>query len=194
MAGKRLTVRSRDIPWREGRYGKRRRSRPPRRPQKSRPVLDVVVALVASLAAGGLVLCMAFIQLGAHRLPLHLGYGALLGLVTLCSLLMGPRDRGGLMITGGLALVWSLGTLGLYVVRDQIHLDPRDARDPRPSHSAGNPARCVRHARPRRRLVRSRPGSTPRGRTRASRMRRRQAPLCRPNVRVEPSLRISTVV
>lgn len=133
MAGKRFTVRSRDIRWREGRYGKRRRSRLSR-PPRPRPVLDVVIAIVASLVAGGLVLCMAFMLFGSHGLPLHLGYGVILAGVTLCSLLMGPRDRGGVMITAGLAVVWFLGTAGLYVVRDDIHLG---------AHEHGKPAAVV---------------------------------------------------
>lgn len=130
MAGKRFTVRSRDIRWREGRYGKRRRSQLLSRPPRPRPVLDVVIALVASLIAGGLVLCMAFLLLGSYGLPLHLGYGVILAGVTLCSLVMGPRDRGGVMITAGLALVWVLGTASLYVVRDDIHLRPHEHRKP----------------------------------------------------------------
>jgi hypothetical protein len=90
----------------------------------------VVIALVASLFAGGLVLCMAFILSGAYGLPPHLGYGAVLAGATLCSLLMGPRDRSGVMITAGLAVVWVLGTAGLYLVRDDVHLRPHEHRKP----------------------------------------------------------------
>lgn len=129
LAGKRFTVRSRDIPWREGRYGKRRRSRPSR-PPKPRPVLDAVIAVVSSLIAGSFGLCMAFILFGSYDLPVYLGYGGILAAVMLCSLLMGPRDRGGVMITAGLALVWILGTASLYVVRADIRLRPDEHRKP----------------------------------------------------------------
>ncbi|WOB79915.1 hypothetical protein [Brevundimonas nasdae] len=124
MAGKRLTVRSRDIRWREGRYGKRRRRRPQTRPLKSRPILDSLIAIGVSLFAGGVVFCMAFVLLGAHKVPLHLGYAAILGGVIACCLLFGHRDRAALMILGGLVAVWVLGTAGLYASRDQIVLRP----------------------------------------------------------------------
>ena len=65
MAGKRFTVRSRSIRWREGRY-KGRRGSSPRPPPKPRPVLDVVIAVGASLIAAFFVLCMAFSLLGAY--------------------------------------------------------------------------------------------------------------------------------
>lgn len=97
---------------------------------RPRLILDLVIAIVASLFAAGLVLCMAFMLLGSHGLSLHLGYGVILGGVMLCSLLMGPRDRGGMMITAGLALVWILGATSLYVVRDNIHFRPHDHQKP----------------------------------------------------------------
>ena len=73
MAGKRFTVRSRSIRWRQGRY-KGRRGSSPRRPPKPRPVLDVVIAVGASLIAAFFVLCMAFSLLGAYGTPLYIGY------------------------------------------------------------------------------------------------------------------------
>ena len=81
MAGKRFTVRSRSIRWRQGRY-KGRRGSSPRRPPKPRPVLDVVIAVGASLIAALFVLCMAFSLLGAYGTPLYIGYGVMMSLVT----------------------------------------------------------------------------------------------------------------
>jgi hypothetical protein len=130
VAGKRFTVRSRDLRWREGRYGKRRRPRRPTRPPTPRLVLDAIIAVVASLVAGGIVFCMAFLLFGSHKVPLHFGYGAILGAVTLGSLWLGPRDRGGRMTAAALALVWILGTSGLYAARDQIHLGPHGHHSP----------------------------------------------------------------
>lgn len=75
MAGKRFTVRSRSIRWRQGRY-KGRRGSSPRRPPKPRPVLDVVIAVGASLIAAFFVLCMAFSLLGAYGTPLYIGYSS----------------------------------------------------------------------------------------------------------------------
>ena len=126
MAGKRFTGRGRSIRWREGRYGKRRRGRPQTRPFKPRPIFDTLMAVGVSLFAGALVLCMAFLLFGAQKVALHLGYGVILGGVTACSFLFGPRDRAGLMIVGALVVVWVLGTAGLYVSRDQIVLRPHD--------------------------------------------------------------------
>ena len=84
MAGKRFTVRGRSIRWREGRYRQRGRRRLQARPLKPRPVLDTLVAIGVSLFAGGLVFCMALLLLGAHKVPLHFGYGAILGGVIGC--------------------------------------------------------------------------------------------------------------
>src|SRR3990167_11213393 len=106
MAGKRFTVRGRSIRWREGRYRQRGRRRLQARPLKPRPVLDTLVAIGVSLFAGGLVFCMALLLLGAHKVPLHFGYGAILGGVIGCSFVFGPRDRPGLMVVGGLVVVW----------------------------------------------------------------------------------------
>ncbi len=130
MAGKRFTVRSRDLRWREGRYGKRRRSRLLTRPSEPRPVLDAIIAVVVSLIAAGIVFCMAFLLFGSHKVPLHFGYGAILGVVTVGSLLLGPRDRGGLLMATAVAVVWVLGTAGLYGLRDQIHLRPHEHHKP----------------------------------------------------------------
>lgn len=126
MAGKRFTVRGRSIGWREGRYGKRRRSRPPTRPLKPRPVLDTIIAVGVSLFAGGIVFCMAFLLLGSHKVPLHFGYSVILGGVIACCFLFGPRDRPGLMVIVGLVVVWVLGTAGLYMSRGEIVLRPHE--------------------------------------------------------------------
>ncbi|MNR92749.1 hypothetical protein D3C72_237910 [compost metagenome] len=125
MAGKRFTVRGRSIRWREGRYRQRGR-RLQTLPLRPRPVLDTLIAIGVSLFAGGLVFCMALLLLGAHKVPLHFGYGAILGGVIACSFVFGPRDRAGLMIVGGLVVVWVLGTTGLYLSRDQIVLHPHE--------------------------------------------------------------------
>jgi len=126
VAGKRFTVRGRSIRWREGRYRQRGRRRLQTRPLKPRPVLDTLIAIGVSLFVGGVVFCMALLLLGAYKAPLHFGYGAILGGVIACSFVFGPRDRAGLMIVGGLVVVWFLGTVGLYVSRDQIVLRPHE--------------------------------------------------------------------
>ena len=90
--------------------------------------LDTLVAIGVSLFAGGLVFCMALLLLGAHKVPLHFGYGAILGGVIGCSFVFGPRDRPGLMVVGGLVVVWVLGTAVLYASRDQIVLRPHEHR------------------------------------------------------------------
>jgi len=89
-------------------------------------VLDTLIAIGVSLFVGGVVFCMALLLLGAYKAPLHFGYGAILGGVIACSFVFGPRDRAGLMIVGGLVVVWFLGTVGLYVSRDQIVLRPHE--------------------------------------------------------------------
>ena len=91
-------------------------------------MLDTLVAIGVSLFAGGLVFCMALLLLGAHKVPLHFGYGAILGGVIGCSFVFGPRDRPGLMVVGGLVVVWVLGTAVLYASRDQIVLRPPEHR------------------------------------------------------------------
>lgn len=129
VAGKRFTVRSRSIRWREGRYKGRRRSS--RRPHpKSRPVVDALIALPASLIAAFLVLCMAFSLSGSYGIPLYVGYGGLLAAVTIGCLVLGPRDRGGRMIAAGLALVCIAGTLYLYGARPDVHYHPHSNARP----------------------------------------------------------------
>lgn len=81
VGGKRSAIRSRELRWREGRYGKRRRVRPQRRPAAPRPVRDAVVAVAAGLVAAGVALSIAFGLLGAYRMPLHYGYGLVLGII-----------------------------------------------------------------------------------------------------------------
>ena len=130
VAGKRSAIRSRELRWREGRYGKRRRVRPQRRPAEPRPLRDAVMAVAVGLAAAVVVLSVSFMLLSVHKVPLHYGYGVLLGIWTVGCLLAEARDRGGLMITCGIAFVWILGTGYLYSARDQIHLHPHEHSRP----------------------------------------------------------------
>lgn len=118
MAGKRFTVRSRDIRWKEGR-AKTRRSRP-RPPPKPNLTLDLVVAGVASLAAAGVVFCLAFILSGSHGVPVYLGYAVILGGVGVACLTLGPQDRGGRMIAGAIGVLWLIGSAGLFAARAEI--------------------------------------------------------------------------
>ena len=83
---------------------------------------DAVVAVAVGLVAAGAALSIAFGLLGAYRMPLHYGYGLVLGIIIVGGALAGPRDRTGWMITGAIALAWLLGTGYLYSVREQIHV------------------------------------------------------------------------
>ena len=83
---------------------------------------DAVVAVAAGLVAAGVALSIAFGLLEAYRMPLHYGYGLVLGIIVGGGALAGPRDRTGWMITGAIALAWLLGTGYLYSVREQIHV------------------------------------------------------------------------
>ena len=122
MAGKRFTVRGRDLRWKEGRP-KTRRSRP-RRPPKPNIVVDLVVAGVASAVSGGVVFCLAFILFGSHNVPLYLGYAVILGGVGALCFAIGPKDRGGRMVAGGIGLLWLIGTAGLFAARADIVIFP----------------------------------------------------------------------
>ena len=122
MAGKRFTVRSRGLRWREGRV-KTRPSRP-RPPPKPNLTLDLVVAGVASVVAAGVVLCLAIILSGSHNVPLYLGYAVILGGVGAACFAMGPRDRGGRMVAGGIGLLWLIGSAGLFAARADIVVHP----------------------------------------------------------------------
>lgn len=122
MAGERFTVRSRDLRWREGR-AKTRRSRP-RRPPRPDLTLELVVAGVASLLAAGVVFCFAFILSGSHNVPLYLGYAVIMGGVGIACYAMGPRDRGGRMIAGGIGVLWLIGSTGLFAARADIVTPP----------------------------------------------------------------------
>ena len=118
MAGKRFTVRGRDLRWKEGR-AKTRRSRP-KAPPRPNLTLDLGVAAVASLLAAGVVLCLAFILCGSHGVPLYLGYTVILGVVGVASYAVGPRDRGGRLIAGGIGLLWLIGTAAMFAARGDI--------------------------------------------------------------------------
>ena len=118
MAGKRFTVRSRGIRWKEGRARIRRsRQRPPPTPNLT---LDLVVAGVASLLAAGVVFCLAVILSGSHGVPLHLGYAVILGGVGLACLTLGPQDRGGRMIAVAIGVLWLIGSASLFAARADI--------------------------------------------------------------------------
>lgn len=118
MAGKRFTVRSRDLRWREGR-ARTRRSRP-KRPPRPNLTLELVVAGVASLVAAVVVFCLAFILFRSHNVPLYLGYSVIMGGVGVACYGMGPWDRGGRMIASGIGVLWLVGSAGLFVARADI--------------------------------------------------------------------------
>lgn len=122
MAGKRFTVRSRDIRWKEGRV-KIRRSRPKPAPTPNL-ALDLVVAGVAGLLAAGVVFCLAFILSGSHGVPVYLGYAVILGGVGVACLTLGPQDRGGRMIAGAIGVLWLIGSAGLFAAQADIFIPP----------------------------------------------------------------------
>lgn len=122
MAGKRFTVRSRDLRWKEGRV-KTRRSRP-LPPPKPNLTLDLVIAGVASVVAAGVVFCLAVVLSGSHNVPLYLGYAVILGGVGAACFAMGPQDRGGRMIAGGIGVLWLIGSAGLFATRADFVIHP----------------------------------------------------------------------
>lgn len=131
MAGKRFTVRGRDLRWKEGR-AKTRRSRPKAPPRPNLP-LDLGVAAVASLLAAGVVFCLAFIMSGSHGVPLYLGYAVILGGIGVACLTLGSQDRGGRMIAGAIGVLWLIGSAGLFAARaDIVILSQRHTDLPHP--------------------------------------------------------------
>lgn len=117
MGGKRLTVRGRSPGWSERPHSKRRAGRP-RRPERPRPVLDLVAALInLALAVGG-ALFFGLRMAGAFKLPLPVGYGATLALLGAACLVSARRGwprrftAVGLAfaLVAGLALLTSGGT------------------------------------------------------------------------------------
>lgn len=117
MGGKRLTVRGRSPGWSERPYSKRRAGRP-RRPERPRPALDLVVAGInLTLCVGG-ALFIGLRLSSVFRLPLVLGYGATLGLLGVACLISAragwPRrlTAAGLAIAlaAGVALLWRDGS------------------------------------------------------------------------------------
>ena len=128
MAKNRFKVRERGLRWREGRYGKRSRHLSLRRSEKPRPVLEIVAAAVVSLITAGIMLCVAIILLGAYKVPLHLGYGALMGLATVACLAVGRRDRVALISTACIGLLGIVGTFYFYSARGEIQLRAHEHR------------------------------------------------------------------
>lgn len=124
MAGNRFKIRNRSIRWKEGRYKGRRRVRILRRSSKRNLLLEIIVAAIVSVIATGVAFCLAFILLGSYRLPLHLGYGAVLAFIAVVSLILGPRDRAGFLIAGGIGLFCILGSAYLFSVRDEVQIRP----------------------------------------------------------------------
>ena len=122
MAGKRLTIRGRDLRWKEGRPKTRRsRQKPPPPPNLT---VDVTVAAVASVIAGGVAFCFAFILFGSHKVPLYLGYAVIMGGVGAVCFVMGPTDRGSRMVAGGIGLLCLIGSAGLFAARADIVIHP----------------------------------------------------------------------
>lgn len=128
MAGKRLTIRGRDLSWKEGRPKIRRsRQTPPPPPNLT---LDLAVAAVASVVAGAVAFCLAFILFGSHKVPLYLGYAVIMGGVGFVCFVMGPKERGSRMVAGGIGLLCLIGSAGLFSVRADIVIHPhRHKRD-----------------------------------------------------------------
>lgn len=113
MGGKRLTVRGRSPGWSERPYSKRRAGRR-RRPEPPRPVLDLVAALISlGLAVGG-ALFFGLRMSGAFKLPLHLGYGAILALLGAACLVSARRGWPRRVTAIGLAVALAVGTALLY--------------------------------------------------------------------------------
>ena len=122
LAGKRFTVRSRDLRWKEGRP-KTRRPRP-KSPPKPNLRLDLAVAAVASLMTAGVAFCLAIALSGTYGVPLYLAFAVILGGVGVACFMMGPRDRGGRLIACGIGLLWLIGVVGLFAARAEIILSP----------------------------------------------------------------------
>lgn len=113
MAGKRLTVRGRSPGWSERPYSKRRAGRP-RPPERPRPGLDLAAAGINLVLAVGGALFFGLRLSGVFKLPLPVGYGALLALLGAACLVSArpiwPRrlTAVGLVIalTAGVTLLW----------------------------------------------------------------------------------------
>ena len=122
MAKNRFKGRERGQRWREGRYGKRNRRPGFKRLEKPRPVLEILAAAVVSLITAAIMLCVAVILLGAYKVPLHLGYGAFMGMAAIGCLIVGRRDRVALISTACSGLLGIVGTICFYAGRGEIQL------------------------------------------------------------------------
>lgn len=108
MGGKRLTVRGRSPGWSERPYSKRRAGRP-KRPEPPRPVLDVVVALISLVISVGGALYFGVAMSGLFKLPLPLGYGAILALLGAACLVSARRGWPRRITAVGLAIALVVG-------------------------------------------------------------------------------------
>lgn len=118
MSGKRSTIRSKNIRWREGRHGKRGRWRLARS-AKPRPILDAGLAIVTAFGAAGLVACFA-LSLVAYRIPAYVPFGALMSLIGIAGFVFGPRDRAGYIQAAIIGILCVVGTWALFVARDDL--------------------------------------------------------------------------
>jgi len=106
MGGKRTTIRSRSISWREGLPKRRRRAQGGLRRAKRRPILGAALTMVTGLVATGLALRLAWgLSRGLH-VPLHLGYGLILPVLGGGCWLLSRRDRGTLSLMAWIAALW----------------------------------------------------------------------------------------
>ncbi|WP_419755955.1 hypothetical protein [Brevundimonas sp.] len=129
MGGKQFTRLQRSISWKEGRYGKRRRARGVKVAPKPPTLLEYGLGLISSIVAVAFVLAMAFILLGSFQVPMYISYGALLAFVGAGGLILGPRDRLGIIVAVGLTLFWIVGVIGLFLIRDEIQLHRHEHRN-----------------------------------------------------------------
>lgn len=120
MGGKRTTIRSRSISWREGLPKRRRRSRGDLHQAKPRPILGAAITMITGLVAAGLALRLALgLSRGLH-VPLHLGYGLILPVLGGGCWLLSRRDRGALSLMAWIAALWIGGEALLSISRNGV--------------------------------------------------------------------------